>query len=134
MMVSYIQSNYTGFGSGIVIPGTGISLQNRGAGFRLEAGHPNRVAGGKRPYHTIIPGFITREGQPVMSFGVMGGHMQPQGHVQMMVRLVDYRQNPQAAAGAPRWYVEENGRESSRTALALESGFAPEVAVDLRRR
>jgi len=129
MMVSYIQSNYMGFGSGIVIPGTGISLQNRGAGFRLEAGHPNRVAGGKRPYHTIIPGFVTREGQPVMSFGVMGGHMQPQGHVQMMVRLVDYKQNPQAASDAPRWYIEEN-----LTDLSLESGFAPQVIAELRRR
>lgn len=129
MMVSYIQSNYMGFGSGIVVPGTGISLQNRGAGFRLEVGHPNRVAGGKRPYHTIIPGFLTREGQPVMSFGVMGGHMQPQGHVQMVVRLVDYGQNPQAASDAPRWYVEEN-----LTDLSLEPGFAPEVAAELRRR
>ena len=129
MMVSYIQSNYMGFGSGIVIPGTGISLQNRGAGFRLEAGHPNRVAGGKRPYHTIIPGFVTREGQPVMSFGVMGGHMQPQGHVQMMVRLVDYGQNPQAVSDAPRWYVEEN-----TTDLSLEPGFALEVVAELRRR
>jgi len=129
MMVSYIQSNYMGFGSGIVIPETGISLQNRGAGFRLEAGHPNRVAGGKRPYHTIIPGFVTREGQPVMSFGVMGGHMQPQGHVQMMIRLFDYGQNPQAASDAPRWYVEEN-----LTDLSLEPGFAPEVAVELQRR
>jgi gamma-glutamyltranspeptidase/glutathione hydrolase len=129
MMVSYIQSNYMGFGSGIVIPGTGISLQNRGAGFRLEAGHPNRVAGGKRPYHTIIPGFITREGQPVMSFGVMGGHMQPQGHVQMMVRLVDYGQNPQTASDAPRWYIEED-----LTKLSLEPGFAPEVVDELRRR
>jgi gamma-glutamyltranspeptidase / glutathione hydrolase len=129
MMVSYIQSNYMGFGSGIVVPGTGISLQNRGAGFRLEAGHPNRVAGGKRPYHTIIPGFVTRAGQPVLSFGVMGGHMQPQGHVQMMVRLLDYGQNPQAASDAPRWYIEEN-----LTDLSLEPGFAPEVAADLRRR
>jgi gamma-glutamyltranspeptidase/glutathione hydrolase len=129
MMVSYIQSNYIGFGSGIVIPGTGISLQNRGTGFRLEPGHPNRVAGGKRPYHTIIPGFVTRAGQPVMSFGVMGGHMQPQGHVQMMVRLFDYAQNPQAASDAPRWYIEED-----LTALSLEPGFAPEVIDELRRR
>ncbi|MEJ5310911.1 MAG: gamma-glutamyltransferase family protein [Anaerolineae bacterium] len=129
IMVSYIQSNYMGFGSGIVIPGTGISLQNRGAGFRLEAGHPNRVAGGKRPYHTIIPGFVTREGQPVMSFGVMGGHMQPQGHVQMMVRIFDYGQNPQAASDAPRWYIEEDP-----TRLSLEPGFAPEVVAELRRR
>ncbi|HQE94164.1 MAG TPA: gamma-glutamyltransferase family protein [Anaerolineae bacterium] len=129
MMVSYIQSNYMGFGSGIVVPGTGISLQNRGAGFRLEAGHPNRVAGGKRPYHTIIPGFVTQAGKPVMSCGVMGGAMQPQGHVQMMVRLFDYGQNPQAASDAPRWYIEENPTE-----LSLEPGFAPEVVAELRRR
>ncbi|HNT74009.1 MAG TPA: gamma-glutamyltransferase family protein [Anaerolineae bacterium] len=128
-MVSYIQSNYMGFGSGIVVPGTGISLQNRGAGFRLEAGHPNRVAGGKRPYHTIIPGFVTQAGRPVMSFGVMGGHMQPQGHVQMMVRLFDHGQNPQAASDAPRWYVEEN-----LTDLALEPSSAPEVIAELQRR
>ncbi len=129
MMVSYIQSNYMGFGSGIVVPGTGISLQNRGAGFRLEAGHPNRVAGGKRPYHTIIPGFVTRAGQPVMAYGVMGGHMQPQGHAQMMVRIFDYGQNPQTASDAPRWYIEEN-----LTDLSLEPGFAPEVVAELRRR
>ncbi len=129
MMVSYIQSNYMGFGSGIVVPGTGISLQNRGACFRLEAGHPNRVAGGKRPYHTIIPGFLTREGRPALSFGVMGGHMQPQGHVQMVVRLVDYGQNPQTASDAPRWYIEEN-----LTDLSLEPGFAPDVVAELRRR
>ncbi len=129
MMVSYIQSNYMGFGSGIVIPGTGISMQNRGAGFRLESGHPNRVAGGKRPYHTIIPGFVTQDGRPLMSFGVMGGHMQPQGHVQMMVRIFDYGQNPQTASDAPRWYVEED-----LTTLSLEPGFAPEVVEELRRR
>ncbi|MBN1875646.1 MAG: gamma-glutamyltransferase family protein [Anaerolineae bacterium] len=134
MMVSFIQSNYMGFGSGIVIPGTGISLQNRGAGFRLEAGHPNCVAGSKRPYHTIIPGFVTQNGYPLMSFGVMGGHMQPQGHVQMMVRIFDYGQNPQTASDAPRWYVEEN-----LTNLSLEPGFAPpdiciRVVDELRQR
>jgi gamma-glutamyltranspeptidase len=91
-----------GFGSGVVVPDTGISLQNRGAGFVLEEGHPNQVAGGKRPYHTIIPAFATRDGQPVMSYGVMGGPMQPQGHAQMMIRLFDYGQNPQAACDAPR--------------------------------
>ena len=105
MMVSYIQSNYMGFGSGVVVPGTGISLQNRGACFRLTPGHPNQVGPGKRPMHTIIPAFATRAGQPLMSFGVMGGDMQPQGHTQMMVRLADYRQNPQAAADGPRWKV-----------------------------
>src|SRR5204862_5099855 len=96
MMLSFIQSNYMGFGSGIVVPGTGISLQNRGAGFSLEAGHPNRVGPRKRPFQTIIPGFLTRNGQPVMSFGVMGGNMQPQGPIQMVVRLVDYHQHPPA--------------------------------------
>src|SRR5690606_7209861 len=90
MMVSFIQSNYHGFGSGVVIPGTGIAMQNRGAGFVLAAGHPNHVAGGKRPFHTIIPAFLTRAGEPLMSFGVMGGPMQAQGHLQMVVRTVDY--------------------------------------------
>jgi len=105
MMVSYIQSNYLGFGSGIVVPDTGISLQNRGSCFSLERGHPNQVDGKKRPFHTIIPAFVTNNGQPLMSFGVMGGDMQPQGHVQLMIRLFDYRQNPQAALDAPRWRV-----------------------------
>jgi gamma-glutamyltranspeptidase/glutathione hydrolase len=106
MMVSLIQSNYQGFGSGIVVPGTGISLQNRGSGFSLQPGHPNLVGGGKRPFHTIIPGFMTRNGQPVLSFGIMGGAMQPQAHMQTMVRLLDYKQNPQACLDAPRWRVD----------------------------
>ncbi len=104
-MVSFIQSNYAGFGSGVVVPGTGIALQNRGAGFVLTPGHPNRVGGGKRPFHTIIPAFLTEAGAPRCSFGVMGGPMQAQGHVQMTLRLVDQRQNPQAASDAPRWRV-----------------------------
>lgn len=128
MMVSFIQSNYHGFGSGIVIPGTGISLQNRGRGFTLEEGHPNCVAGGKRPYHTIIPGFVMKEGAPLMSFGVMGAHMQAQGHVQMMVRIVAGSQNPQSAADAPRWYLTED------SLLALEKGFSPSVKEELQRR
>ncbi len=128
MMVSYIQSNFTGFGSGVVVPGTGISLQSRGHGFCLKKGHPNCVEGGKRPYHTIIPGFVTKDGDALMSFGVMGGHMQPQGHVQMMVRIVDYQQNPQTAADAPRWQICENGK------LALEKGHDPAVKEELRKR
>jgi len=127
-MVSYIQSNYKGFGSGIVIPDTGIAMQNRGAGFTLEPGHPNRVAGGKRPYHTIIPGFVMKDGSPLMSFGVMGAHMQAQGHLQMMVRIFAGQQNPQTAADAPRWYIGEDGR------LSLEQGFGGEVLSALEKR
>jgi gamma-glutamyltranspeptidase / glutathione hydrolase len=103
MMVSFIQSNYMGFGSGVVVPGYGVSMQNRGHGFSLDARSPNVVAPGKRPFHTIIPAFLTRDGQPVMSFGVMGGNMQPQGHLQTLVRMLDHRQHPQAACDAPRW-------------------------------
>ena len=103
MMVSFIQSNYMGFGSGCVEPDFGISLQNRGHNFHLAAASPNVVAPGKRPFHTIIPAFLTRDGQPVMSFGVMGGNMQPQGHLQTLVRMLDYGQSPQAACDAPRW-------------------------------
>ncbi len=128
MMVSFIQSNFRGFGSGIVVPGTGISLHNRGSGFSLEAGHPNQVAGGKRPFHTIIPGFIARDGNPVLSFGVMGAHMQAQGQVQLVTRIFDYGQNLQAATDAPRWHVAPDGE------LALEPGFAPAVVADLQRR
>ncbi len=128
MMVSMIQSNYMGFGSGIVVPGTGISLQNRGCGFTLEAGHPNQVGPGKRPYHTIIPGFVTEDGKPRMSFGVMGGHMQAQGHAQMMVRIFGHSQNPQAASDAPRWQLMEDGR------VALEVGFDADVAGQLADR
>jgi len=121
MMVSLIQSNYMGFGSGIVVPGTGISLQNRGTGFSLQRGHPNRVGPRKRPFHTIIPGFVTRAGKPYATIGVMGGPIQPQAHVQTLVRLLDYRQQPQAVLDAPRWKV--NGGLS----LDLETGIAPSV-------
>ena len=128
MMFSYIQSNYMGFGSGVVVPGTGISLQNRGAGFSLEPGHPNQVGPRKRPFHTIIPGFLTRDGQPVMSFGVMGGNMQPQGHIQMVIRLVDYNQNPQACTDAPRWIVNAD------MSVSLEDTIPASIKEELARR
>lgn len=127
-MVSMIQSNYTGFGSGVVVPGTGISLQNRGANFVASPGHPNQVAPNKRPFHTIIPGFVTKDGVPVMSFGVMGGQMQPQGHVQVLVRIADHGQNPQAACDGPRF------RWVQGTQVACERGFPPSTLDELRRR
>ena len=107
MMVSYIQSNFMGFGSGVVVPGTGIALQNRGAGFSLDPEHPNVFAGGKRSFHTIIPGFLTVGGKPAGPIGVMGGPMQPQGHVQVVRALVDHGLDPQAALDLPRWYWNE---------------------------
>jgi gamma-glutamyltranspeptidase/glutathione hydrolase len=125
MMVSYIQSNYMGFGSGIVVPGTGISMQNRGSAFSLQRGHPNLVGGGKRPFHTIIPAFLTRDGRPVMSFGVMGADMQPQGHMQMVVRVIDYGQNPQSAVDAPRWKITLDG------GVLLEQAVAEDIARGL---
>ena len=127
MMVSYIQSNYMGFGSGVVVPGTGISLQNRAAGFTLESGHRNEAAGGKRPRHTIIPGFLTRGGDPVGPFGVMGGEMQPQGHLQVVSSMVDYGLNPQSALDSPRWRVEPDG-------VMLEPEVGADVADGLARR
>ena len=125
MMVSLIQSNYMGFGSGVVVPGTGISLQNRGTGFSLQEGHPNVVGGGKRPFHTIIPGFVTRDGQPYCSFGVMGGAIQPQAHLQTMVRLIDHGANPQAVLDAPRWKI------NTGISLDMEASAAPELRAGL---
>jgi gamma-glutamyltranspeptidase / glutathione hydrolase len=127
-MVSYIQSNYRGFGSGVVVPGTGISLHNRGEGFSLVTGHPNIVAPGKRPLHTIIPGFITRDGAPVMAMGVMGGSMQAQGHLQMVTRLAAFGQNPQAMSDAPRFRVEPG------PVVTLESHVPAQVPDALRAR
>ena len=125
MMVSYIQSNYSGFGSGIVIPGTGISLQDRGNCFNLIDGHPNQVGPEKRPYHTIIPAFVTKNSKPLMSFGVMGGSMQPQGHAQMMIRIFEYQQNPQAAIDAPRWRIMQGQQ------VNLEPDFNRETKMRL---
>jgi gamma-glutamyltranspeptidase/glutathione hydrolase len=111
-MISFIQSNYMGFGSGVVVPEWGVSLQNRGFGFSMNPRSANVVAGGKRPFHTIIPAFLMRkEGEtsvPQMSFGVMGGDMQPQGHLQTVLRMLAYRQQPQAACDAPRWKVNRD--------------------------
>ncbi len=128
MMVSMIQSNYMGFGSGIVVPGTGIAMQNRGAGFVLDPAHPNAVGPRKRPYHTIIPGFVTSAGEAALAFGVMGGHMQHQGHVQMVTRIFDHGENPQAASDAPRWHVTPDFD------VVLEEGFDPAVAEELAGR
>src|SRR5690606_17885953 len=119
MMVSYIQSNYAGFGSGVVVPGTGISLQNRGFGFTTEAGHPNQVGPRKRPFHTIIPGFVMGASEPIMAFGLMGGPMQAQGHLQMMLRTQLWGQDPQTAADAPRWRVIQG------LDVAIESTMKP---------
>jgi gamma-glutamyltranspeptidase/glutathione hydrolase len=125
MMVSFIQSNYMGFGSGVVVPGTGISLQNRGVGFSMDPHSANAVAPGKRPFHTIIPGFLMRDGQPQMSFGLMGGDMQPQGHMQTLVRMLDYHQQPQAACDAPRWKLNRD------YSLDVEATMNPRVADEL---
>ena len=128
MMVSMIQSNNVGFGSGVVVPGTGISLHNRGANFVATQGHPNQVGPNKRPYHTIVPGFVTKDGAPVMSFGVMGGTMQPQGQVQVILRIADYLQNPQAACDGPRF------RWVQGMQISVEDGFPASTLDELRGR
>ena len=127
MMVSFIQSNYMGFGSGCVEPTFGISLQNRGHGFSLAPG-ANQVAPGKRPFHTIIPAFLTKDGRPVMSYGVMGANMQPQGHMQTLVRMLDYKQSPQAACDAPRW------RYNAGLEINVEQQLDKSTTLELARR
>ncbi len=131
MMVSFIQSNYMGFGSGCVEPNFGVSLQNRGHAFSLNPkglNPANLVAPGKRPFHTIIPAFLTRDGQPVMSYGVMGANMQPQGHLQTLVRMLDYQQNPQAACDAPRW------RYNQGLEINVEAGMSAPTVQGLAER
>jgi gamma-glutamyltranspeptidase / glutathione hydrolase len=137
MMVSFIQSNYSGFGSGVVVPGTGIALNNRGSCFVTTPGHPNQVGPGKRPLHTIIPGFMTRDGAALTAFGVMGAEMQPQGHVQVVSRMLVSNQNPQAAIDAPRWrvvgdelWIEEQMPQEARRGLAAR-GHRLTPATDL---
>ncbi|MED1562938.1 gamma-glutamyltransferase [Alkalihalobacillus alcalophilus] len=127
-MVSFIQSNYMGFGSGIVIPETGISMQNRGHNFSLDPEHENHLEGNKRTYHTIIPGFLTKDDKAVGPFGVMGGFMQPQGHLQVMINTIDNRLNPQAALDGPRWQWMKGKK------IKVEPQFPLHIAQELERR
>jgi gamma-glutamyltranspeptidase / glutathione hydrolase len=127
MMVSLIQSNYAGFGAHVVVPGTGVSLHNRGAAFTLDETHPNCLEGGKRPFHTIIPGFLTHQGRAAGPFGVMGGHMQPQGHLQLISNTLDAGMDPQAALDEPRWYWAQ-GREV-HAEPGIPAGIRDELAA-----
>lgn len=127
-MVSFIQSNYMGFGSGMVVPGTGIALHNRGANFSLDPEVDNCIAPGKRPYHTIIPGFLMKDGVALGPFGVMGGFMQPQGHFQVVTNLIDHHLNPQQALDAPRWQWTGGMR------IEVEEDFPEEVRQNLAQR
>jgi gamma-glutamyltranspeptidase/glutathione hydrolase len=127
-MVSFIQSNYMGFGSGLVFPGTGIALQNRGHSFSLDETRYNSLKPHKRPYHTIIPGFITKDSTPVGPFGVMGGFMQPQGHLQVISNMIDFQLNPQSALDAPRW--QWTGEKN----VLIEKDFTSSIAHELERK
>jgi gamma-glutamyltranspeptidase/glutathione hydrolase len=126
--VSLIQSLYFGFGSGLVPGDLGFALQNRGTLFALDKDHPNALEPHKRPFHTIIPGFVMRDGQPYATVGVMGGPIQPQGHLQTLVRLLDYRQQPQAVLDAPRWKVNQG------VSIDLESSVSPSLRDGLSAR
>ena len=128
LMVSFIQSNYLGFGSGVVIKEKGIALHNRGAGFSLNPKHPNIVGPRKKPFHTIIPGIVIESGRPLMAFGMMGGPMQPQGHVQLLDRIITHKLNPQSACDAPRWQVIEKGK------VIVESSFPKRIVEELSNR
>lgn len=138
--VSLIQSNYSGFGSGLSAPGTGFGIQNRGCLFALDANHANKLEPGKRPFHTIIPAMVTKAGKPFFTFGVMGGDMQPQGHVEVLVNLIDFGMNVQAAGDAPR--VEHVGSatptgtpgKASGGTVRAEAGIPDEVVKELERR
>ena len=139
MMVSLIQSNYTGFGSGYVVPELGFGLQDRGGCFSLKPGHPNRLEPGKRPFHTIIPAFVTKDGQPLMAFGVMGGDMQPQGHVQVLVNLFDLGMNLQEAGDAIRFHHTDSSEPTGTVmrdggVLHVEDGLPPALLEELKRR
>jgi len=126
-VVSLISSLFKSFGSGITVPGTGLVLQNRASGFNLETHHPNRLGPGKRPYHTIMPGMLMKDGRPWACLGVVGGMMQAQGHLQVICNLVDFHMDPQSAVDAPRFRILEDGK------LALENGIAPSVCAELQR-
>jgi gamma-glutamyltranspeptidase/glutathione hydrolase len=137
-MVSLIQSNYTGYGSGYVLDGWGFGIQNRGALFDLKPGRPNSLQPGKRPFHTIIPAFVTRDGKPWIALGLMGGDMQPQGHAQVLVNLLDFGMNLQEAGDAPRFYHTGSSEPTGTLMttggiLHLESGVPDEVRRDLLR-
>lgn len=139
MMVSFIQSNYTGFGSGYAVPALGIGLQNHGGGFSLDPGHANCLEPGKRPFQTIIPAFASKDGVPVMPFGLMGGDMQPQGHAQVIVNMMDFGMNLQEAGDAIRFRhvgsSEPTGtRMTDGGTLYIEDGLAPAAADGLKRR
>jgi gamma-glutamyltranspeptidase/glutathione hydrolase len=138
-MISIIQSNYRGMGSGIVVPGLGFGFQDRGELFSMELGHPNVYAPGKRSFHTIIPGFVLKDGKPWLAFGVMGGDMQPQGHVQVLTNLIDFGMNLQEAGDAARWHHEGSSEPTGESMtdggyVDLESGIPYESARELMHR